>query len=43
LIQVANLDEMVAALRHAGVHFRDDEPSGVAVRQVLLEDPSGKL
>jgi catechol 2,3-dioxygenase-like lactoylglutathione lyase family enzyme len=41
LIQVADLDATVESLRHAGVHFRDDQPSGVAVRQVLLEDPSG--
>ncbi len=41
LIQVADLDATVAGLRRAGVHFRDDQPSGVAVRQVLLEDPSG--
>jgi catechol 2,3-dioxygenase-like lactoylglutathione lyase family enzyme len=41
LIQVADLDTTVEALRNAGVQFRDDRPSGVAVRQVLLEDPSG--
>ena len=41
LIQVADLDATVEALRRAGVHFRDDQPTGVAVRQVLLEDPSG--
>ena len=41
LIQVADLDSTVESLRRAGVHFRDDQPSGVAVRQVLLEDPSG--
>ncbi len=41
LIQVADLDEAVESLRRAGVHFRDDQPSGVGVRQVLLEDPSG--
>lgn len=41
LIQVADLDATVESLRRAGVHFRDDQPSGVAVRQVLLEDPSG--
>src|SRR3954447_19591656 len=41
LIQVADLDETIESLRAAGVHFRDDQPSGVAVRQVLLEDPSG--
>lgn len=41
LIQVADLDATVAALREAGVTFRDDRVSGFAVRQVLLEDPSG--
>ena len=41
LIQVADLDAAVEELRRAGVRFRDDRPSGVAVRQVLLEDPSG--
>jgi catechol 2,3-dioxygenase-like lactoylglutathione lyase family enzyme len=41
LIQVADLDATVEGLRRAGVHFRDDRPSGVGVRQVLLEDPSG--
>src|SRR6266851_7236051 len=35
LIQVADLDATVESLRRAGVHFRDDQPSGVAVRQVL--------
>ena len=41
LIQVADLDATVDALQRAGVHFRDDSVSGVTVRQVLLEDPSG--
>jgi catechol 2,3-dioxygenase-like lactoylglutathione lyase family enzyme len=41
LIQVADLDATIDGLRRAGVQFRDDQPSGVAVRQVLLEDPSG--
>jgi catechol 2,3-dioxygenase-like lactoylglutathione lyase family enzyme len=41
LIQVADLDASVEGLRQAGVHFRDDKPSGTGVRQVLLEDPSG--
>jgi len=41
LIQVADLDATVESLRRAGVRFRDDRPSGVAVRAVLLEDPSG--
>jgi catechol 2,3-dioxygenase-like lactoylglutathione lyase family enzyme len=41
LIQVADLDATVQALREAGVTFRDDRLTGFAVRQVLLEDPSG--
>lgn len=41
LIQVSDLDTTVDALRQAGVHFLQDTPTGVAVRQVLLEDPSG--
>jgi catechol 2,3-dioxygenase-like lactoylglutathione lyase family enzyme len=41
LIQVADLDAAIERLRRAGVSFRDDRPSGVAVRGVLLEDPSG--
>jgi catechol 2,3-dioxygenase-like lactoylglutathione lyase family enzyme len=41
LIQVADLEATVEGLRRAGVHFREDRPTGVGVRQVLLEDPSG--
>jgi catechol 2,3-dioxygenase-like lactoylglutathione lyase family enzyme len=41
LIQVADLDSTIESLRAAGVHFLDDRRGGVAVRQVLLEDPSG--
>jgi catechol 2,3-dioxygenase-like lactoylglutathione lyase family enzyme len=41
LIQVADLDAAMQRLRLAGVQFRDDRPSGAAVRQVLLDDPSG--
>ena len=41
LIQVENLDATINALREAGVHFLDERPSGVAVRQVVLMDPSG--
>jgi len=41
LIQVSDLDSTVDRLRQQGVHFLDDVPRGVAVRQVLLEDPSG--
>ena len=41
LIQVDDLDATIERLRQAGAHFVDDVPRGVAVRQVLLEDPSG--
>jgi catechol 2,3-dioxygenase-like lactoylglutathione lyase family enzyme len=41
LIRVDDLDITVLRLREAGVRFVDDVPRGVAVRQVLLEDPSG--
>jgi catechol 2,3-dioxygenase-like lactoylglutathione lyase family enzyme len=41
LIQVSDLDTTVDALRQAGVHFLQDTPTGITVRQVLLEDPSG--
>jgi catechol 2,3-dioxygenase-like lactoylglutathione lyase family enzyme len=41
LIQVADLDATIENLHRAGVHFLDDRPRGVGVRQVLLEDPSG--
>jgi catechol 2,3-dioxygenase-like lactoylglutathione lyase family enzyme len=41
LIRVDDLDGTVRRLRESGAHFVDDVPHGVAVRQVLLEDPSG--
>ncbi|MBV9134230.1 MAG: VOC family protein, partial [Chloroflexi bacterium] len=40
LIQVADLDTVISSLDRAGVRFRQDVPTGVAVRQVVLEDPS---
>jgi catechol 2,3-dioxygenase-like lactoylglutathione lyase family enzyme len=40
-LEVADLDGIVASLRRAGVHFRNDVISGVGGRQVLIEDPSG--
>ena len=41
LLQVSDLDATIEALRRADVRFLDDRPAGVAVRQVLVEDPSG--
>ncbi len=40
-LRVSDLDGTVRALRDRGVRFRNDIAGGVAVRQVLLEDPSG--
>lgn len=38
---VPDLTSMVARLRAAGVHFRNDIVHGVGGRQILLDDPSG--
>lgn len=40
-IEVEDLDALVARLRQAGAHFRSDILTGVGVRQVIVEDPSG--
>lgn len=42
-LQVADLPAVVAALRAGGAAVRGEIVAGVAVRQVLLEDPSGNL
>ncbi len=41
LIQVPDLEATVEVLRGRGVRFRHEVVTGVAVRQALLEDPSG--
>jgi catechol 2,3-dioxygenase-like lactoylglutathione lyase family enzyme len=43
IVKSANLDGDVAALRKAGVRFRNDVVSGPGGRQILVEDPSGNL
>lgn len=40
-LEVADLDEAVAALRASGARFRNEIVTGVGGRQVLVEDPSG--
>jgi catechol 2,3-dioxygenase-like lactoylglutathione lyase family enzyme len=42
-LRVADLAATVRDLRSRGVSFRSEVPAGVAVRQVLVEDPSGNL
>jgi catechol 2,3-dioxygenase-like lactoylglutathione lyase family enzyme len=40
-IEVADLANTVDRLRHAGVHLRSDLITGVGVKQVVIDDPSG--
>ena len=40
-VEVTDLDAIVAALRAAGAHFRNDIVTGVGGRQILVDDPSG--
>jgi catechol 2,3-dioxygenase-like lactoylglutathione lyase family enzyme len=42
-VQVADIDATVEALRQAGVRVRAGVAAGVAVRQALIQDPSGNL
>ena len=41
MLEVADLDDAVAALQAAGVHLRSGLIEGVGGRQVIVEDPSG--
>ena len=41
VIEVDLIDEAVAALRQAGLAFRNDIVTGPGGKQVLVEDPSG--
>ena len=40
-LEVDDLDATVAALRAAGVHFRNEIVTGVGGKQILVDDPSG--
>jgi hypothetical protein len=40
-LQVADLASTAESLRRRGVAFRHDVQAGVAVRTLLIEDPSG--
>ena len=40
-LEVDDLDAIVAVLRGAGAHFRNEIVEGVGGRQVLVDDPSG--
>ena len=41
VIEVADLDSLVARLRAAGTTFRSDVVSGPGGRQILVDDPDG--
>lgn len=41
MLELEDLATSVVALRHAGVHFRNDIVTGVGGKQILLDDPSG--
>lgn len=41
MIEVADLDRAVQALRERGARFRNDVVTGVGGKQILLEDPAG--
>lgn len=41
MLELEDLMTTVAALRGAGVHFRNDIVTGVGGKQILLDDPSG--
>ena len=40
-IEVTDIAAVVAKLRAAGAHFRNDIVAGVGGKQILVEDPSG--
>ena len=41
MLQVTNLPDRVAALKKAGLHFRNDMEVGPGGKQIQLEDPDG--
>jgi catechol 2,3-dioxygenase-like lactoylglutathione lyase family enzyme len=41
MLQVEDLEALVASLRDAGVRFRNEIVTGVGGKQVLVEDPAG--
>jgi catechol 2,3-dioxygenase-like lactoylglutathione lyase family enzyme len=40
-LQVADLSQIVASLRSAGAHFRNDIVTGQGGKQILIDDPAG--
>ena len=42
-LQVEDLPAAVGELRGKGARFRNDIVTGIGVRQILIQDPSGNL
>ena len=43
MLEVEDLDFVVAALREAGASFRNEPIAGPGGRQVLVKDPAGNV
>jgi len=41
VFEVDDIEAVVASMRKAGIHFRNDIISGVGGKQIIAEDPSG--
>ena len=41
VVRVSNLPDCIAALKGAGVHFRNEMEAGPGGRQIQIEDPDG--
>ena len=41
VVRVSNLPDCIAALKSAGVHFRNEMEAGPGGRQIQIEDPDG--
>ncbi len=41
VIEVGDIEAVVASMRQAGINFRNDIISGPGGKQILAEDPSG--
>ena len=41
IFEVDDIEAVVASMKKAGIHFRNDLITGVGGKQILAEDPSG--
>jgi catechol 2,3-dioxygenase-like lactoylglutathione lyase family enzyme len=40
-MEVQNLEKTIEQLRNRGAHFRNNVVTGIGVKQIIIEDPSG--